>query len=90
MKIWAVVPVKALTSSKQRLAPALGSRREAFARGLLAQTLFALAGSRSVSGVLVVTADAEVADEARRGGAEVLQEEADLNTWSRDLRDFPC
>jgi FO synthase len=80
MKICAVVPVKALTSSKQRLAPALGSRREAFARGLLAQTLFALAGSRSVSGVLVVTADAEVADEARRGGAEVLQEEVDLNT----------
>jgi len=80
MKIWAVVPVKALSSSKQRLAPALGARREAFARALLAQTLSALAGSRSVAGVLVVTADGEVADEARQAGAEVLQEEADLNT----------
>jgi FO synthase len=80
MKIWVVVPVKALSSSKQRLASALGPRREDFARGLLAQTLFALAGSRCVSGVLVVTADAEVAQEARQAGAEVLQEEADLNT----------
>ncbi|MDB6159118.1 MAG: synthase [Gammaproteobacteria bacterium] len=80
LKVWAVVPVKALSSSKQRLALALGPRREAFARALLAQTLFALAGSRLVAGVLVVTADPEVADEARQAGAEVLQEEADLNT----------
>src|SRR5579864_8677713 len=80
LKIWAVVPVKALSSSKQRLAGALGPRREAFARALLAQTLFALAGSRRVSGILVVTADPEVADEARRAGAEVHQKEADLNT----------
>jgi hypothetical protein len=80
LKIWAVVPVKALSSSKQRLALALGPRREAFARALLTQTLFALAGSRLVAGVLVVTADPEVADEARQAGADVLQEEADLNT----------
>src|SRR5882762_1555304 len=80
LKIWAVVPVKALSSSKQRLASALGPRREAFARALLVQTLFALAGSRRLSGILVVTGDPEVVDEARRVGAEVLQEEADLNT----------
>ena len=80
LKIWAIVPVKALSSSKQRLAAALGPRREAFARALLVQTLFALAGSRRLSGILVVTGDPEVADEARVVGAEVLQEEADLNT----------
>jgi FO synthase len=80
LKIWAVVPVKAFSSSKQRLAPALGPRREAFARGLLAQTLYALSASRRVSGILVVTSDPEVADEARRAGAEVHLEEADLNT----------
>jgi len=79
LKIWAVVPVKALSSSKQRLAAALGSRREAFARALLFQALFGLAASRRLAGVLVVTADPEVADEARRVGAEVCQQEADLN-----------
>jgi FO synthase len=79
LKIWAIVPVKALSSSKQRLAPALGPRREAFARALLIQTLFALAGSRRVTGILVVTDDSEVADEARQAGAEVLLKEADLN-----------
>jgi FO synthase len=80
MKIWAVVPVKALSISKQRLASALGPRRESFTRALLAQTLSALAASRRVTGIIVVTADPEVASEARRAGAEVLQEEADLNT----------
>jgi FO synthase len=79
LKIWAVVPVKGLRSSKQRLASALGSRREAFARALVVQTLSSLAASRRVAGILVVTADPEVADEARQAGAEVLQEEADLN-----------
>ncbi len=79
LKTWAVVPVKALSSSKQRLAPALGSRREDFARALLVQTLSALAASRRLAGILVVTADPEVAQEARRAGAEVLQAEADLN-----------
>ena len=82
LKIWAVVPVKALSSSKQRLSPALGPRREGLARALLAQTLFALSGSRRVTGILVVTSDPEVADEARLAGAEVHQEEADLNAAS--------
>jgi FO synthase len=79
LKIWAVVPVKALSASKQRLASALGRRREAFACALLAQTLSALVNSRLITDVLVVTTDTEVADEARHAGAEVLWEEADLN-----------
>jgi len=78
--IWAVVPVKALGSSKQRLAPALGTRRQDFARALLAQTLCALTESQLVDGILVVTADPEVAAEAGQVGAEVLLKEADLNT----------
>jgi len=80
LEVLAVVPVKSLNRSKQRLASALGTRREAFVRALLAQTLFALAGSERVSGILVVTADPEVAEEARRAGARVLLEDADLNT----------
>src|SRR5882724_6849432 len=79
LKIWAVVPVKALRSSKQRLANILGPRREAFARALLAQTLSALSASRQVTGILVFTADPEVAEEARLAGAEVCQKDADLN-----------
>ena len=80
MKAWAVVPVKLLSSSKQRLTTVLGTRREAFARSLVAQTLFALASARRVAHILVVTADSEVAEEARQIGAEVLQEDADLNS----------
>src|SRR5580658_7951204 len=80
LEVLAVVPVKSLKGSKQRLASALGTRREAFVRALLAQTLFALAGSERVSGILVVTADPEVAEEARQAGARVLLEDADLNT----------
>ena len=80
MKIWAIVPVKALSHSKQRLASVLGSRREDFTRALLAQTLAALTAARQISGSLVVTADPEVATLARGAGAEVLLEDADLNT----------
>jgi FO synthase len=78
-RIWAVVPVKALSASKQRLAPALGERREDFARALLAQTLSALSGASHLTGILVVTADLEVGTEARQVGAQVLHEDADLN-----------
>ena len=80
MKVWAVVPVKPLSLSKQRLAHVLGPRREGFARALLAQTLFALATARRVARILVVTADPDAAEEARRAGAEVLHQDADLNT----------
>jgi FO synthase len=80
MKVWAVVPVKALSSSKQRLAATLGARRQAFARALVTQTLFVLGSSRRIDGILVVTADTDVANEARQAGAEVLQVDADLNS----------
>lgn len=87
MKIWAVVPVKALHRSKQRLASVLGPRREAFTRVLLAQALAALAGSRLVAGTLVVTGDPEIADESKAAGAETLLEEADLNAACTRGRD---
>jgi FO synthase len=80
LEVLAVVPVKPLRGSKQRLVPALGTRREAFVRALLAQTLFSLAGSERVIGILVVTGDPEVAEEARQAGAQVLLEDVDLNT----------
>jgi FO synthase len=79
LEVLAVVPVKPLKGSKQRLAASLGLRRELFVRALLSQTLFALAESERVSGILVVTADPEVAEDARQAGAQVLLEDADLN-----------
>jgi len=79
MKVWAVIPVKQLALAKQRLAYALRARREGFARALLAQTLFALADARRVARILIVTADPEAADEARRAGADVLHQDTELN-----------
>jgi FO synthase len=83
LRTWAVVPVKALSASKGRLATALGSRREPFVRALLQQTLTALCGSRRLTGTLIVTADSLLAAEARQAGAEVCWEDADLNTACR-------
>jgi len=78
--VWAVVPVKSFCDSKQRLASVLGHRRENFARAMMVQTLTALISSKQIAGTLVVTADPEVALEAQRTGASVLEAEADLNT----------
>jgi len=80
LNIRAIVPVKALSSSKQRLASRLGARREDLARALLAQTLSALSGAHLLTGILVVTIDPAVATEAQQLGAEVLLVEADLNS----------
>ena len=73
--MWAVVPVKDLDGAKQRLAPALDQpRRTALYRAMLESVLDALAGSRRLAGVLVVTRDAWAAEQARARGARVLEE----------------
>ncbi|HEX4378127.1 MAG TPA: 5-amino-6-(D-ribitylamino)uracil--L-tyrosine 4-hydroxyphenyl transferase CofH [Steroidobacteraceae bacterium] len=79
LRVWAVVPVKALGASKQRLAEVLGRRREPFVRALLSQTLSALTGARRLAGTLVVTADPQIAEEATLAGAEVCLADVDLN-----------
>ncbi len=79
LRVWAVVPVKALGTSKQRLADMLGTRRQPFVRALLLQTLSALTGARRLAGTLVVTADPHIASEATLAGAEVCLADADLN-----------
>ncbi len=80
LQVWAVVPVKRLSFAKQRLRSVLGRGGDDFARALAQRTIGALRGSRSIEGVLVVTQDPLVAGDARRSGAQVVEDRAlDLN-----------
>lgn len=75
-RLAAAVPVKRLDRAKARLADALG--RAATGRlvlAMLGDVLDGLLATPRVARVLVVTADAEVADFARAAGAEVLLRE---------------
>lgn len=61
MSVWAVIPVKNLSSAKSRLAPALSAAgRVALARRLLLGTLDAAQSCSALTGVVVVSADPEV------------------------------
>jgi 2-phospho-L-lactate guanylyltransferase len=71
---WAVVPAKRLSGALRRLAPALGRplRRE-LQVAMLEDVFSACARAPGLAGLLVVTSDPEVADQARRvAGAEVI------------------
>jgi 2-phospho-L-lactate guanylyltransferase len=73
--IWAIVPVGRLRGAKRRLATILTpDQRCALARAMLADVLDALRASRSLSGIMVVTADAEAASLAETAHARVLSE----------------
>lgn len=76
-QVWAVLPVKSLAAAKQRLAPLLGAQgRRRLARAMFEDVLGACAGARSLAGILVVTADPEVAGIGKGAGA-LVQEEAE-------------
>jgi 2-phospho-L-lactate/phosphoenolpyruvate guanylyltransferase len=73
--IWALVPSKRFAFAKGRLAGLLDpAERSALARAMLEDVLAALRAAPEVAGVLVVTAEAEAAEVAARGGARVLAE----------------
>ena len=73
--LWAAVPVKAFGEAKTRLSAALcAADREGLARAMLEDVLHALSQSIQVSRIVVVTADAVVADLARSHDAEVLHD----------------
>ncbi|HEX6144103.1 MAG TPA: 2-phospho-L-lactate guanylyltransferase [Geminicoccaceae bacterium] len=75
--LWAVVPVKDLADAKQRLAGLLApGERQALFRAMLEDVLSALALSRGLAGILVVTRDTEAKRLARRYDARVLVERA--------------
>ena len=84
--LWAVVPVKEIGRSKQRLSSALFSdERERLVRAMLRDVLCALRAASGLADVLVVTRDADVGALAREIGAEVLAERGpgDLNAALR-------
>jgi 2-phospho-L-lactate guanylyltransferase len=75
--MWAVVPVKDLAGAKQRLASVLDSReRLALYRAMLEDVLSALAATRGLDGVALVSRDGEAAGLAARFGARVIAEPA--------------
>src|SRR6185436_7597043 len=80
--LWAVVPVKEIARSKQRLSGALfQDERERLVRAMLRDVLGALRASSGLADVLVITRDAEVGALAKECGAQVLAERGadDLN-----------
>ena len=84
--LWAVVPVKEIARSKQRLNAALFSdERERLVRAMLRDVLIALRSATGLGDVLVITRDAEVGALARDCGAQVLAERGagDLNAALR-------
>ena len=73
--IIAIVPVKALSQAKSRLAPVLSpAARRRLVLAMLDDVLAALAATPAVTRTLVVTADAEIAAMARAKGAEIVHE----------------
>ena len=75
--IWAVVPVKNFNAAKTRLAGVLqATERNQLSRVMLDDVLDALSGSSRLAGVVVVTADSDVADAALETGARVFRETA--------------
>jgi FO synthase len=72
---WAIVPVKRLEFAKQRLAEALGPRREEFARLLALRTVDILTRSGLFAEILVVTSDPRIASGVRAAGATVIDDD---------------
>lgn len=74
---WVLVPVKALSGAKRRLAPALSTdQRARLQLAMLADVLAAAGEARGIAGIAVVTADPQVAEMARHRGARVIEEGA--------------
>ncbi len=72
--LWALVPVKSLTLTKQRLKTCLGPDRPGLTMAMLTDVLNALGRSREITQIAVVTADPLVSDIAESRGALVVDE----------------
>jgi 2-phospho-L-lactate guanylyltransferase len=80
-RLFAVLPVKSLRAAKTRMASLLSQReREQLARAMFRDVLAAALQARSLAGVMVVTADEEVAAIAAGAGARVLRETREAGT----------
>jgi 2-phospho-L-lactate guanylyltransferase len=75
--IWAIVPIKELEGAKQRLAPLLSpAQRRALIEVMMGEVLEAIAGAKSLAGLMVVTLDPQAAALANRLGARVVTDGA--------------
>jgi 2-phospho-L-lactate guanylyltransferase len=75
--IWAVVPVKDTAAAKTRLAAAVPTElRQGLALAMLEDVLAALAETRGLAGLLLVTIDPAARDLASRYGARVIEDGA--------------
>jgi 2-phospho-L-lactate guanylyltransferase len=75
--IWAAVPVKEVTGAKQRLGAAVPPQlRPRLALAMIEDVLAALAATRALAGIAVVTVDPRAAALAVRYGARVLTDGA--------------
>lgn len=82
--IWALIPVKSLRNSKQRLSSRLGSQRQHFALAMLMDLLAATSASKLITKVAIVTPDLEVANLAREHGILVVEDNGmDMNSAIR-------
>jgi 2-phospho-L-lactate/phosphoenolpyruvate guanylyltransferase len=88
-RIVAVVPVRSLTGSKSRLGEPLDAEeRASLVLGLLRRTVLAALAARRLSGVVVVSMDDELLDEAASLGAAILLQGTDgLNEGLREARE---
>lgn len=78
---WALVPVRAFSSAKTRLAPAVSpAGREELARAMLSDVLAVLSRSAALQGILIVSGDAEVARLGADYGVATLLDPIDAGT----------
>lgn len=72
-RVWAVVPLRGLETAKTRLGPALGAEeRLELVIKMATRTLIATRDAETISGTVLVTADAAAAQLARTFGARTL------------------
>ena len=75
--IWAVIPVKEFDGAKRRLSELLSPReRRLLAETMLTDMLDAVAGSRHLAGVIIVTLDPHATVLGRKIGARIVTEGA--------------
>lgn len=75
--IWAILPIKDLSKAKQRLSGLLSAEeRRALGLAMLEDVLNALSRTNGLSGILLVSSDAQACDMAARYGARILPDTA--------------
>jgi 2-phospho-L-lactate guanylyltransferase len=78
--IFAVLPVKNVQNAKRRLSGFLSAgQRQTLARILFKQTLAALCLAKGIDEVAVATSDSDIAEQARRSGALVFDEDEQVS-----------